>query len=102
MSTYFQVTLIVIMIVLAICMLFALVRGIKGPYSTDRMVAVNMIGTMTMVIIMLLSIFLSEDYLLDVALVYAMLSFLAVIVLAKVFVGVYREKQSKQDKEEEK
>ncbi len=102
MSTFFQITLIAVMIVLAVCMLFAMIRAIKGPSSTDRMVAVNMIGTMTMVVIILLAIFLGEDYLVDVAIVYAMLSFLAVIVLAKVFMGVYREKHPLTDKEENK
>ncbi len=102
MSTFFQTTIIIVMIILAICMLFALVRVVKGPSSADRMVAVNMIGTMTMVIILLLSILLGEEYLMDVAVVYAMLSFLAVIVLSKVFVGAYREKHLLKEQEEEK
>ena len=100
MSAFFNYLLIILMIVLAVCIFVALIRVIMGPSSADRIVAVNMVGTMTMVIIILLSIFLSEDYLLDVAIVYAMLSFLAVIVLSKVFVGVYREKHKDADKEE--
>ncbi len=50
-----------------------------------------MIGTMVMVLIAVLSMYLQEEYLLDICLIYAMASFLAVIVLAKVYIGIYEE-----------
>ena len=50
-----------------------------------------MMGTIVMVIIAILAIMLGEGYLVDICIIYAMISFLAVIVLTKVYMGVYRE-----------
>ena len=58
-----------------------------------------MMGTMVMVMIAILAIMMEESYLIDVCLIYAMVSFLAVIVITKVYMGVYRERRSR-DKEE--
>ena len=54
-------------------------------------VAINMMGTMIMVIIAILALMQEEGYLADIALIYAMLSFLAVILLSKVYTGIYEE-----------
>ena len=79
---------IMFLIVLMFC---GLIRAIRGPEITDRIVAVNMLGTLTIMIICILSMWLEESYLLDVALIYAMISFLAVIVLTKVYMGVHTQ-----------
>ncbi|MCI8466210.1 MAG: sodium:proton antiporter [Lachnospiraceae bacterium] len=89
------------MVVLAILILISIIRSVRGPKTADRIIAVNMIGTMTIVIIAILSIYQEEDYLTDVCLIYAMVSFLAVVVLTKVYTGVYRERKEK-EKEEKK
>lgn len=81
-------------LVLLVCLLFAcLLRAVKGPRVADRIVAVNMMGTMVMVIIGILALYLSEGYLVDICLIYAMVSFIAVIVLTKVYMGVYRQRR---------
>ena len=77
------------MIVLGLCLFVCLFRAVKGPTTSDRIVAVNMTGTFVITIILFLSLLMHEDYLVDIALIYAMLSFLAVVVLVKVFIGVY-------------
>ena len=100
MEQVFHVFLIICMIVLAICMIACLVRAILGPRISDRIVAINMIGTMTIIMITIVSLLLHEGYLVDVAMLYAMLSFLAVVVLTKVYMGVYAEKQAKEQKKE--
>ena len=87
--------LVGIMILLAVMVCLCLVRAIKGPTIADRIVAGNMIGTMTIIFICILAIYLKESYLIDVAIVYAMISFLAVIVLCKVYMGVYVEQKLK-------
>ena len=87
---------------IALLIVACLIRSVKGPRVTDRIVAVNSIGTMTIVIIALFSVLLNEAYLLDVCLIYAMISFTAVIVLTKIYTGVYREEHSHDKKEEEK
>ena len=40
---------------------------------------------------------LGQGYLTDVALIYAMISFLAVVVLCKVYMGVYLERRAQQE-----
>ncbi|MGN1084436.1 MAG: monovalent cation/H+ antiporter complex subunit F [Lachnospiraceae bacterium] len=101
METAYSVLYISVMIGLALCIFGCLVRAIRGPRTMDRIVAVNMIGTLSVVIIALMSLYLEESFLLDVDLIYAMLSFLAVVVLTKVYMGVHHEKESRQEKKEE-
>lgn len=91
-----------VLIVLGLLFFASLVRAVKGPRVADRLVAVNMIGTMVMVMIAILSVYLQEEYLLDICLIYAMASFLAVIVLAKVYIGIYEEQHPEKDGEENK
>lgn len=88
-------------IILALLIFCCLIRAIKGPTVADRIVAINMIGTMTIMCITILAIKMKEGYLVDVAIIYAMISFLAVVVLTKVFMGVYKEREEKQKKLEQ-
>lgn len=85
------------LIFLAIALILCLIRAIIGPRVTDRLVAVNMMGTMIMVIIGILSVKMQEGYLADICLIYAMISFLSVVVLTKVYTGVYVEKKEKEE-----
>lgn len=89
------------LIFLALLIILCLIRAIIGPTIADRVVAVNMMGTMVMVIIAILALMLNEGYLVDICLIYAMLSFLAVVVLTKVYTGVYLERRDKGRKLEE-
>ncbi|MCI5901200.1 MAG: cation:proton antiporter [Blautia sp.] len=82
----------VMLIFLAILLVLCLIRSVIGPSISDRVVAVNMMGTIVMVIICILALQMGEGYLVDICLIYAMISFLAVVVLTKVYTGVYREK----------
>ena len=90
---------VVILIYLACLLVLCLLRAVKGPSIADRLMAVNMMGTMVMVIISILALYLQEGYLVDICLIYAMISFLAVVVLTKVYTGVYLErKEQKREK----
>lgn len=107
MSETMHFILEVALCVLAICMLLAFTRAVKGPRFTDRIVAINMIGTMTTSAICILSVYLSESALIDVSLVYTLLSFLAVVVMCHVVTlhhngrKLHLEKQSQKEKEGE-
>ena len=81
--------------VLSVLIVACFIRAIKGPTIADRIVAINMIGTQIIIMICVIGLFISEGYLADVALIYAMISFLAVVVLTKVFMGVFLEQQAK-------
>ena len=91
-----------IFIFLAILLLFCLIRAIKGPTIADRVVAVNMMGTIVMVVIAMLAVYMGEGYLLDICLIYAMISFLAVVVLTKIYSGVHLEKLAKNKRQQQK
>lgn len=88
------------LIFLAVMVLLCLIRAVMGPSVSDRIVAVNMMGTMVMVIIAILALLLNEGYLVDICLIYAMISFLAVIVLTKVYMGVHKENASTKEESE--
>ena len=77
------------LLILGVLMIACLVRAILGPRIADRLVSINMTGTIAIMMIGILAVMLDEGYLLDIAIIYAMLSFLAVVVLVKVFIGVY-------------
>ncbi len=55
-----------------------------------------MMGTLTMVIIAILAVKMNEGYLVDICIIYAMISFLAVTLLTKVYMGVYAESKKKE------
>ena len=96
----YHIFLVAILVALAIMVILCLIRAIIGPRVSDRIVATNMMGTMVMVMIAVLALLLQEGYLLDICIIYAMISFLAVIVLTKVYMGVYREQKEKQKKQD--
>lgn len=82
------------LIVLALLIIFSIIRSVLGPGISDRIIAVNMTGTMIIMVIAILAVFLNENYLVDVCLIYAMISFLGVVVLCKVYTGVYLQKKN--------
>lgn len=82
-------------LILAVLVILSIIRSVRGPRTADRIIAVNMTGTMVISIIAILSVYLNENYLVDVCLIYAMISFLGVVVLSKVYTGVYMEKKGK-------
>lgn len=71
---------------LTVTIFICMFRAIKGPSAADRLIAVNVIGTKTIVLILIVSILLNETYFIDVAIVYALISFLSSIIIAK-FIG---------------
>ncbi len=83
----------VALILLGLALIAALVRAIRGPRTADRVMGINMAGTLTILSVLLLSRLLEQDWLLDVALIYAMISFIAVVVLTRIFVTVHMEKK---------
>ena len=67
-------------VILAIAMFY---RAIAGPTTQDRLLAVNVLGTNTVVILALLAAGLDQPWFLDVALIYALLNFLMAIAISK-------------------
>lgn len=70
-------------IALSVTIILCMARAVKGPLAVDRLIAVNVIGTKTIVLIALISFILDETYFIDVILVYAMISFIASLGLSE-------------------
>lgn len=66
--------------------ILVLYRAIKGPRIYDRTLAVNVIGTKTVVLLALIGFIYERPYFLDIALVYALTNFIATVAFLK-----YRE-----------
>lgn len=92
LESFSNIFMTAVIIIIAIFAVLCLIRAIIGPRVSDRVVATNMIGTLVICIIAVLSVTM-EGYLADVCLVYATISFLAVIVLTKLYTGVYRQNE---------
>ena len=87
-----------IMVIYAILVVLALVRAVSGPRVADRLMAINMVGTIGIFLMAVTAVKLGEDYLLDICIIYAMISFLSVSILTKVYMGVHEENMLKRKK----
>lgn len=92
---------VIALVVLAVLVVCIMIRAVAGPKIADRIMAVNMIGTMIIMMVSILAVKLSEEYLEDIALIYAMISFLSVVILTKIYVGVHRENLARKQRKEE-
>ena len=90
------------LIIFAVLIGIMLIRAVIGPRITDRILSINMIGTMTICSIAILSGLLHEGYLTDVALIYAMLSFVAVLILAVMYIPAKSSREKRQPEQTEK
>ena len=70
-------------IAILVTMGLALTRAILGPTVYDRILAVNMIGTKTVLLIAMLGFLTGRPDFLDIALVYALINFIGVIAVLK-------------------
>lgn len=68
-----------------ITMGLALTRALLGPTVYDRILAANMVGTKTVLLIAILGFVNGRPDFLDIALVYALVNFLGMIAVLKFF-----------------
>lgn len=99
LDNIYDIFFLAVVFVLVVLLLLCLLRAIIGPKVADRLVAVNMTGTLVMVIVAVLALKMEQAYLVDICLIYAMISFLAVIILSKVYLGVYQEHKAREKEE---
>ena len=111
MTEAYRILYLFVLVTLGILILVLLVRAARTPRYTDRIICVNMISAMeiicvnmisAMVIVMIgvLCMMLREGYLMDAALLYAAMSFLAVVVFCRIWLGTGKKKE--EGKEEDK
>lgn len=66
-----------------VCMGLALARALLGPTVYDRILAVNVFGTLTVLIIAVLGFMSGRPDFMDIALVYALINFIGTIAVLK-------------------
>jgi multicomponent Na+:H+ antiporter subunit F len=77
----FEVTIIAILVTMAL----ALTRALLGPTLYDRILAVNMFGTKTVLAIAVLGFLAGRPEFLDLSLVYGIINYIGVIAVLKFF-----------------
>lgn len=77
--------------VLAVLVLACVARAFRGPRNTDRVIAVNIIGSVGNAAIAIIATIYKQNFLADVAILYTMLSFTAVMVMSRIMRGVNSE-----------
>jgi multicomponent Na+:H+ antiporter subunit F len=75
----YAVAIIAILVTIAL----ALARALLGPTVYDRIAAMNMLGTKTILLIAVFAFLTGRHDLLDIALVYALINFIGVIAVLK-------------------
>ena len=76
----------VLIVGLLICCAMCLYRIANGPTAADRMVSIDILGTVVVGFVIITAI-TGKAYLLDIALVWALVSFVGTLALAKYLVG---------------
>ena len=94
MENAMKILLTVLLAALVVTIFFGLIRAILGPRKADRIMGINMIGSCTTLSLATLSVLFAEPWLLDVCLIYCLISFLTVVLLAKIKIS---EKQKGED-----
>lgn len=97
MDRWFDYLLIGVLLALTAGLFFSLLRAIRGPRMADRILGINMTGSLTTAAIGVLAVLLEQSWLLDVCLIYCMISFLAVVVLAKISIASHEEQEEFDD-----
>tara|TARA_Y100000590_G_scaffold465153_1_gene636618 strand:+ start:4002 stop:4292 length:291 start_codon:yes stop_codon:yes gene_type:complete len=70
---------------LLVSMVLAMARALLGPTVYDRVMALNMFGTKTVILIAVLGFLVGRPEFLDLALVYALINFIGTIAVLKFF-----------------
>lgn len=74
-------------VAILVTMGLALARALMGPTVYDRIAAINMFGTKTVLLIAALAFMSGRTDVLDIALVYALINFIGVVAVLKLVVN---------------
>ena len=75
---------VIVAVVILIAIAVGLVRAVRGPTLYDRVLAANMIGTLTVLMVAVLGFMTGRPEFLDIALVYVLISFVSTIAVLRV------------------
>jgi len=79
----FYMSEIIFLAIIGLAISLCLLRMLKGPTAPDRAVAVDTIATITTALLVLLGFIFERYVYLDVALVYAVLTFIGSVAIAR-------------------
>jgi len=96
MDNLIQIILTIAAGVIALSILMALYRFLKGPSVFDRIISVDLITIASIGLIALIALFMERIIYLDVAIVYGLLSFIGVIIIARYFEDYYKHKKNEE------
>ena len=77
----------IIAYVLGIGLLLCLFRLARGPTLPDRVIAFDSASSIIVALIVVLSLEYGNSYLIDIALVYAILGFISTLAISKFLIG---------------
>ena len=72
-------------VVILVAITIGLIRAFRGPTLYDRVLAANMVGTQTVLIVAILGFMMGRPEFLDIALVYVLISFVSTIAVLRVY-----------------
>ena len=78
---------LVVFLALLFCSIMAMIRVIRGPTAPDRLVGLDTINTIVIVLMVVFGAAFNEVIYIDVAIVYALLSFISTLFIAKYLEG---------------
>ncbi|WP_246864395.1 monovalent cation/H+ antiporter complex subunit F [Spongiibacter thalassae] len=84
-------------ITLLVVMAMALSRAFVGPTVFDRILAANVFGTKTVLLIAVVGFLFGRPEFLDIALVYALINFIGVVGMLRLIEYLEEDKQSTED-----
>lgn len=70
-----------------VTMVLALIRAVLGPSVYDRVLAVNMFGTKTVLLLSVIAFIYGRPDFLDIALAYALINFIGILAVLEFFRG---------------
>ena len=73
--------------VILVAIALGLIRAFRGPTLYDRVMAANMIGTLTVLMVAVLGFMAGRPEFLDIALVYVLISFVSTIAVLRVSIS---------------
>ena len=78
---------IIILTIIVLASVLVVVRGLKGPTASDRIIALDSLTTITTAGLVVLGLYFGRYIYIDVALIYAVLGFVGVLTLGRYMEG---------------
>lgn len=80
-------TYLIVLIALSLSIIMAMIRVIKGPTAPDRVVGLDTINTIVIAAMVIFGVAAGSVIYIDVAIVYALLSYISTLFIAKYLEG---------------